>query len=164
MHSSTTEKHILALLENYITNKKTIEALYRAKENAPGVCYDEMIEKMAFALPDNLGVSPGYVSDRTSYIALNYGWKTYEANKESTSDIVDKLMTLESDCGELEFLVAYLMDKQREVIRMRYFEGKDRKSVCNEIGIAPRTYDKYRREAIDRLCELYEMASKFRKR
>ena len=76
MNSSITEKHILSLLENYVTNKKTIEALQRVIERAPRASYNEMIEKMAFARTDSPGTAPGYISDKTAYIALHYQQQT----------------------------------------------------------------------------------------
>ena len=65
-------------------------------------------------------------------------------------------MELEDKCGRLDILVPILKGKQYEVIHLRYIKGLKRSEVCAEIGFAPRTYDKYHREAIDRLCELYE--------
>lgn len=155
MHSDTTEAHVIALLKSYITDKKTIEAIHHAMARTTGVSFDDMTKKMSFARTDDLGASLGDISDRTTYIMLNNQQKTDDDN-DSASEIVAQIVALENKCGEIETLIPVLESKQREVIRLRYIIGLKRPEICAKIGFAPRTYDKYHREAINHLCELYE--------
>ena len=111
-------------------------------ERTPGITYDEMIENMAFAHMDGIGAAPGYISDKTAYIALHYRQKAADVNRDSASDLVEQLMNLEDKCGRLDILIPILEGGQREVIRLRYIEGLKRLEVCEKIGFAPRTYDK----------------------
>lgn len=155
--SDDNRAHILALLKNYRKDSNTIKVYRFELSTFAHVTGDEVIEAMNFASGDGVGGVNGHISDKTAYIAMHYSQKVDSLNSESSKSLAERLWRMEQERARLHFYVSLLEPKQEMVIRLHYFDGKTRVAVCKELGIAPRTYDSYHKEAVDELCRMFGM-------
>ena len=70
-------------------------------------------------------------------------------------EIAQELHAVERQISKLEFYVSQLEEKQAEVIRKYYFEGKTWPELQQEMHLAPRTLIKRRDDGLDALADIY---------
>ena len=70
-------------------------------------------------------------------------------------EIAQELNAVERQVSKLEFYVSQLEEKQAEVIRKYYFEGKTWPELQREMHLTPRTLIKRRDDGLDALAEIY---------
>ena len=118
---------------------------------------NEMLEAMSF-LKGSGGVPLGGVSNKTLYIALNYHDAAGHLNADARNDLVKRLLPLENEINRLEYYVKMLSEREQNIIRKCYFEGRQQQDVAVELGVTAWTVRKYRDQAVDKLSEMYVFA------
>ena len=157
------QKQVLALLEEYPDTIRKI-AIYRYElEHMANVTPDEVIGAMNFTHSDGIGMVTGHISNKTAYIALHYQEKAEALTEETTGKLAARLWDLEQELDRLHFYVSLLPPRQRKVIRLHYFGGKNREETCEMLKISASTYDKSRKKGVELLCGMYADASEVRK-
>lgn len=156
MHDSMKRK-VLELLENYPINQRKIAVLRYELEHPTQISPEEMIDAMSFGHGDGQGPTPGHISNKTLYIALNYQEKTDEANQETANAIAAQLWELEREQHRLEYYVSLLEEHLAEMIRLRYFEGNALPSIAKMKGISLKTVYRHYDRAIHELAGMYEL-------
>ena len=78
-----------------------------------------------------------------------------EGDFDTIMEIAQELYTVEQQISKLEFYVSQLEEKQAEVIRKYYFEGKTWGELQREMHLAPRTLLKRRDDGLDALVSIY---------
>lgn len=151
-------EYVLSLLKNYAAVERQISILRYELEHPAHVSADDMIESMSFGHGDGTGKTPGHISNKTLYIALNYQERAEQANGKTVDEIATKLFELERERERLLHFISLLMPRQEKIIRLCFFEQKPYEEVANELGISVRTVQALRKKAIDTLCEMYGFA------
>ena len=159
MDSTSKQANPIELLENYRSDTQTIAILQRALESVPRASANEVIESMNFAHGEGIGTVTGRISDKTAYIAFHYHQKMDSVNTESYGRYASELWRMEQERERLNFYVSLLEPRQRKVIELYYMQGISRESTASELGVTVRTFHKIRKQAVDRLTEMYELTS-----
>lgn len=76
-------------------------------------------------------------------------------NAEAANEIAQRLLELEGKQDRLHYYVSLLNNREAEVIRMVFFEGIDQDSIAESLGVVPRTMRRIKKEAIEKLPEMY---------
>ena len=97
------KNYVIQELEAYPRILRQISVLRYEMEHPAHVSAQEMLDAMAYACGDCTGSSPGHVSDKTFYIAMNYRQKAAAANSEISEEISAKLLELERKKGRIEY-------------------------------------------------------------
>lgn len=92
------------------------------------------------------------------YIALNYQERMERMNEESMNEIAQCLLELEAEQDRLRYYVSLLEKREAAVVRLSYFEGVSQDVAAESLGIVPRTMRRIKREAIEKLVEMYSFA------
>ena len=111
------------------------------------------------ACGDRTGSSPGHVSDKTFYIAMNYRQKAAAANSEISEEISAKLLELERKKGRIEYYVGMLDSRKANVIRLCFFEGRTIEDAAEELNISAKTAQIAKKKAIEELTDLFALTS-----
>ena len=85
------KNYVIQELEAYPRILRQISVLRYEMEHPAHVSAQEMLDAMTYACGDRTGSSPGHVSDKTFYIAMNYRQKAAAANSEISEEISAKL-------------------------------------------------------------------------
>lgn len=128
-------------------------------EHPAHVSAQEMLDAMTYACGDRTGSSPGHVSDKTFYIAMNYRQKAAAANSEISEEISAKLMELERKKGRIEYYVGMLDSRKANVIRLCFFEGRTIEDAAEELNISAKTAQIAKKKAIEELTDLFALTS-----
>ena len=130
---------------------------YRYEQDHPARISDgEVIDSMALSRPVTDGIrSAGFISDKTMRIATQFRDKKERLNQEAVMEIAQELHAVERQISKLEFYVSQLEEKQAEVIRGYYFEGKTWGELQQEMHLSPRTLIKRRDDGLDGLASMY---------
>ena len=153
--SETVKKYVLELLTNYHENQLQIALLRYEMEHPAHITAGEMIESLTFGHSDFLGGTPGHISNKTLYIALNYQDKAKRANAEAIDDIAIRLNELEQQQKRLSHYLDLMEEEYATILRAFYFENKSTEDIAQMLHIHPRTVFKRKERALDRLCEMY---------
>ena len=153
--SETVKKYVLELLTNYHENQLQIALLRYEMEHPAHITAGEMIESLTFGHSDFLGGTPGHISNKTLYIALNYQDKAKRANAEAIDDIAIRLNELEQQQKRLSHYLDLMEEEYTTILRAFYFENKSTEDIAQMLHIHPRTVFKRKERALDRLCEMY---------
>lgn len=149
------KKRVEELLKTYRDRTVQINILVYKMQHG-NILSDEMIGAMALGHGSNMGGSgKGYISDKTMYIALNYQEQMDRLNVETANDIAGALLKLKAVQDQLEYYVSLLDKRQEEVIRLTFFEGIDQDNVAKSLGVVPRTMRRIKKEALEKLTEMY---------
>lgn len=81
------KNYVIQELEAYPRILRQISVLRYEMEHPAHVSAQEMLDAMTYACGDRTGSSPGHVSDKTFYIAMNYRQKAAAANSEISEEI-----------------------------------------------------------------------------
>ena len=157
--SETVKKYVLELLTNYHENQLQIALLRYEMEHPAHITAGEMIESLTFGHSDFLGGTPGHISNKTLYIALNYQDKAKRANAEAIDDIAIRLNELEQQQKRLSHYLDLMEEEYATILRAFYFENKSTEDIAQMLHIHPRTVFKRKERALDRLCEMYAFTS-----
>lgn len=150
--------HIIQLLEAYREREQKIALLHYELEHPARVFPDEMLNSMAFGHGDGAGRSPGHISNKTMYIALNYQEQAEKLNTGNVDEIAAQLVELEREQSRLRYYASLLDVREEEVIRLAYFDGCSWSETAKKIGVVSRTVHRIKDRAIDRLAEMYDFA------
>ena len=120
------KKQVIRRLETYPDRARQIALLHYELRHTARVSPEEVIGGMSLSRSDIIGGSgKGRVSNKTMYIALNYQEKTLLETREA------------------------------EVIRLTFFEGLSQNRVAESLGVVSRTMRRIKKEAIEKLAEMY---------
>ena len=151
-----TKEYVFGLLENYSKREQQISLLHYEIKHSTHVSPEEVIEGMALGHGDSMGGSgKGRISNKTMYIALNYQEQMDRMNAEAANEIARHLLELEGEQDRLRYYVSLLEKREAKVIRMAYFEGIDQDSIAKSLGVVPRTMRRIKKEALEKLAEMY---------
>lgn len=160
--SIDTKTYVIGLLESYQIRSKQIELLHYELSHPARVSANEMIGALAMAHGDRSIQSQGHASDKTLYIALNYQERTRQANYDASSEVIERLVTLEQEQERLKYYVSLLNERQENVIKLTYFEGRTQDDVATKLDIAKRTVQMLKAQAIDALAAMYDYTTALR--
>lgn len=146
---------VLSLLEQYPDMLIKISLLKYELEHPARISEKQMIDTLAFARGDGNGKVPGRISNKTLYIALNYQQQTENANADTVEEIATKLMELEHKRNRLEHHVRLLDERHAKMIRLCYFELKSWEEIAETFGVAVRTAQTIRKQAVEMLVDMY---------
>ena len=146
-------------LEAYPRILRQISVLRYEMEHPAHVSAQEMLDAMTYACGDRTGSSPGHVSDKTFYIAMNYRQKAAAANSEISEEISAKLLELERKKGRIEYYVGMLDSRKANVIRLCFFEGRTIEDAAEELNISAKTAQIAKKKAIEDLTDLFALTS-----
>ncbi len=138
---------------------RQISVLRYEMEHPAHVSAQEMLDAMTYACGDRTGSSPGHVSDKTFYIAMNYRQKAAAANSEISEEISAKLLELERKKGRIEYYVGMLDSRKANVIRLCFFEGRTIEDAAEELNISAKTAQIAKKKAIEDLTDLFALTS-----
>ena len=156
-----TREDIENLLKNYRGWKKKITLLEFERNNPSRATELEVLGGLALARPliEGAGLS-GHISDKTMQIALSFRDKTERMNCGTLLDIDQELEILQTRIDKLDFYVSQLDEKQAEVIRGHYFEGKSWAHLQKKLHISSRTLSNRRNGGLDALIAMGEYLEK----
>ena len=118
-------EQVIEDLKQYPALKKKIILLRYEQDHPARISDGEVIDSMALSRPVTDGIrSAGFISDKTMRIATQFRDKKERLNQEAVMEIAQELHAVERQISKLEFYVSQLEEKQAEVIRGYYFEGK----------------------------------------
>ena len=149
--------NVVNLLESYSVRERQIALLHYEMQHAAHLSSDEVIDSMSFGHGENMGGSSnkGHISNKTMYIALNYQERMECMNAETTNEIAQRLLELETEQDRIRYYVSLLEKREARVIRSFYIEGRSWEEIAQEIAVALRTVHKIKNRAISHLAELY---------
>ena len=153
------KNYVIQELEAYPRILRQISVLRYEMEHPAHVSAQEMLDAMAYACGDRTGSSPGHVSDKTFYIAMNYRQKAAAANSEISEEISAKLLELERKKGRIEYYVGMLDSRKANVIRLCFFEGRTIEDAAEELNISAKTAQIAKKKAIEELTDLFALTS-----
>lgn len=130
------KNYVIQELEAYPRILRQISVLRYEMEHPAHVSAQEMLDAMTYACGDRTGSSPGHVSDKTFYIAMNYRQKAAAANSEISEEISAKLLELERKKGRIEYYVGMLDSRKANVIRLCFFDGRTIEDAAEELNIS----------------------------
>ena len=146
MEQTKIREQVIDDLKQYPELKKKVILLRYEQEHPAKISDSEVID----------GIRPaGFISDKTMRIATQFRDKKDRLNQETIMEIAQELYTVEQQISKLEFYVSQLEEKQAEVIRKYYFEGKTWGELQREMHLAPRTLLKRRDDGLDALVSIY---------
>lgn len=156
LFNDTVREQVIDDLKQYPELKKKVILLRYEQEHPAKISDSEVIDSMALSRPVSDGIRPaGFISDKTMRIATQFRDKKDRLNQETIMEIAQELYTVEQQISKLEFYVSQLEEKQAEVIRKYYFEGKTWGELQREMHLAPRTLLKRRDDGLDALVSIY---------
>lgn len=148
-------------LKQYPELKKKVILLRYEQEHPARISDGEVIDSMALSRPISDGIRPaGFISDKTMRIATQFRDRKDRLNQETIMEIAQELHAVERQISRLEFYVSQLEEKQAEVIRKYYFEGKTWGELQREMHLSPRTLLKRRDDGLDELVSIYSYVGK----
>ena len=146
-------EQVIEDLKQYPALKKKIILLRYEQDHPARISDGEVIDSMALSRPVTDGIrSAGFISDKTMRIATQFRDKKERLNQEAVMEIAQELHAVERQISKLEFYVSQLEEKQAEVIRGYYFEGKTWGELQQEMHLSPRTLIKRRDDGLDGLA------------
>ena len=126
------------------------------QEHPAKISDSEVIDSMALSRPVSDGIRPaGFISDKTMRIATQFRDKKDRLNQETIMEIAQELIPLNNRSPSWSSMSHKLEEKQAEVIRKYYFEGKTWGELQREMHLAPRTLLKRRDDGLDALVSIY---------
>ena len=146
MEQTKIREQVIDDLKQYPELKKKVILLRYEQEHPAKISDSEVIDSIRPA---------GFISDKTMRIATQFRDKKDRLNQETIMEIAQELYTVEQQISKLEFYVSQLEEKQAEVIRKYYFEGKTWGELQREMHLAPRTLLKRRDDGLDALVSIY---------
>ena len=156
MGTEDAKERVVQKLYEYPKIKQRIKILRFELMNHKTVSADDMLETMCFAKGDGTGHNPGYVSNKTLYIAMNYQSAAENANDESSKEILNRLIPLEREASRIEYYFSFLQEKEKTVLRLLYFERSSLSEVAEKSSISIWGVRKLRDEGIEKLVEMYD--------
>ena len=147
--------HIIRLLATYQERERKIALLHYELEHPAHISPNEMLNGMSFGHGDGPR-SPGYISDKTMYIALNYQEQADKLNASTKDEIAQQLVELEHEQKRLKYYVALLEPREKAVIQLLYYDKRPWSEIAKKLEIAPRTARRVRDSAIVRLTKMYD--------
>lgn len=157
----TTREEIESLLKKYQEWQKKITLLEFERDNPAEATQLEVLDGLALSHPliEGPGAS-GYISNKTMQLALSFRDKADQMNCDTLLDIDQELSILRARIAKLDFYVSQLEEKQAEVIRGHYFEGKCWTDLQKELHISSRTLSNRRNGGLDALITMGEYLEK----
>jgi hypothetical protein len=156
-----TRTQVIQLLESYNTRERQIAVLQYALEHPTGIREDQMIETMNFAHGDGGGRAEGHISNKTMYIALNYGEQAEHLNRKERDEVARRLIELEREQNRLKYYISLLDERQAWVIQLSYIKKIPQDQAAAELQVSIRTVQSLKGRAIAALTEMYQIAEKF---
>ena len=147
--------HIIRLLETYQERERKIALLHYELEHPSHISPNEMLNGMSFGHGEGPH-SPGYISDKTMYIALNYQEQADKLNASTKDEIARQLANLEHEQNRLKYYVSLLESREKTVIRLVYYDKCSWREIAKKLEIAPRTARRIRDDAVTRLTRMYD--------
>lgn len=151
-----TKEYIEELLKSYNQRERDIAVRKFELANLTKLSEDEYISAANLAKGDGVGHVPGHISNRTLHIALNYKEQTERLNQEAAMEINREIEELELKQRRLRYYVSLLEERQAKVLEMTYFNKAPLETVAKALGLAERTVQDIRRDAIAALVQLYQ--------
>lgn len=159
-----TKTYVVDLLESYQKRSKQIELLHYELSHPVRISENEMIGALALTHGnEGSGGRPGgHASDKTLYIALNYQERTDQENNGASKEVIEHLVALEQEQERLKYYISLLAERQANVIKLTYFEGCTQEDVATKMGLAKRTIQLLKAQAIDELVTMYDYTMQLR--
>ena len=148
-------EHVVRLLETYHVRERKIALLHYELEHPAQISPNEMLNGMSLGHGDGSVRSPGYISDKTMYIALNYQEQAERLNASTADEIAAQLMELEREQNRLKYYVSLLDTREKDAIRLVYFAQCVWSEVGQKLGVTSRTAQRIRDQAVKKLVEMY---------
>ena len=149
------------LLKNYREREWKIAVLQHKMKNPVKVTETEVAEAMNYAHGDGQGYTPGRVSNKTLYIALNYKEQAERLNTEAAESIAAELFALEHEHERLKLYISLIDKREAEVLMLLYAERESAVNVAERLGFSKRTITRIHNAAVAHLAEMYEYAEKY---
>ena len=153
------KNYVIQELEAYPRILRQISVLRYEMEHPAHVSAQEMLDAMTYACGDRTGSSPGHVSDKTLYIAMNYRQKANEVNAEISGEISAKLLELEHKKNRIEYYVGMLDSRKAEIIRLCFFKGMTIEEAAEKLDVSAKTAQNAKKKALEDLTELFALTS-----
>ena len=150
-----------SLLKNYREREWKIAVLQHKMKNPVRVTETEVAEAMNYAHGDGQGYTPGRVSNKTLYIALNYKEQAERLNTEAAESIAAELFALEHEHEQLKLYISLIDKREADVLMLLYAERESAVNVAEKLGLSKRTITRIHNAAVAHLAEMYEYAEKY---
>jgi len=152
-----TQEYVEYLLKNYHELRKDVEQLKFELNYLQELEPEEVIDALNYTSPQGEKVDPGRVSDKTCNIALVYREVTERINRTSKRELEKMITATEYELMKLEYCIDRLEGKISEVIKDIYLQRMSWAEVCKKHYISEKTLNKYRRQAVSKLVEMFEL-------
>ena len=128
-------KKVENLLKSYREREWKIAVLQHKMKNPVRVTETEVAEAMNYAHGDGQGHTPGRVSNKTLYIALNYKEQAERLNTEAAETIAAELFVLEHEHERLKLYISLIDKREAEVLMLLYSEKESAVNVQRDLVI-----------------------------
>lgn len=162
MNSEAVKEMVIQKLIEYPKIKQKIKLLRFELENHRPISAEEMLESMCFAKGDGTGRSSGAVSNRTLYIAMNYQCAAENANKESSKEILNRLIPLEQEASRIDYYLSFLLDNERTALQLLFFERRSLSEAAEIMTVSIWCVRKLRDEGVRKLAEMYDFVRDYK--
>lgn len=159
-----------AIVEDHLWCIDSIIQKNRPLMRAARLEYDDVYQQLAirlikavagYAHGDGQGHTPGRVSNKTLYIALNYKEQAERLNTEAAETIAAELFVLEHEHERLKLYISLIDKREAEVLMLLYSEKESAVNVAERLGYSKRTITRIHNAAVAHLAEMYEYAEKY---
>lgn len=129
-------QELVHLLKRYHEDIARREIFEYELLNHPLITHNEIIEDMSYHHEDNGGVSlpDGHIMDKTPDIADSYRSKAKKMNNETFDALENRKRLLDDTWNRLKFYLTRLSVRQQEVIRLRYYSGKEFAEIAESMN------------------------------
>ncbi len=150
-----TRETVMEMLTDYPNKVRKINLLRFELEHPAKVSPDEMLEAMSFFHGNSEGRTPGAISNKTLYIAMNYHEAADRLNAQSMDEITARLIPLEHEVNKLRYYIGLIGGQGQTVIQKLFFDGRSLQDAADELGVSVWSVRRTRDEAIDQLVEMF---------
>jgi len=153
----STMEYIEYLLKNYFAIKDEIEELKIMLECPVLESEDDTIQSMTFATPVSERVDSSKISDKTGRTAIVYKEVNRRINKLARKDIEQTIAVNKFELYRIDHAIKRLDEKLKNIVYDLYFNGCSWGDITAKYHISNNTLSRYRRKAIRRISEAYDL-------
>jgi len=146
---------MVALLKSYPVKKRQIEQLHYEKGHLPQISDHDMIESLSLGAPIISGGKSGHISDKTVKTAMQYQDAAQKLNSETADQIEGELQALIQETERLDYYLSLLSDRQANILRLLYIDGRLWSEVEAELHLSRGTLNSERHKALESLASMY---------
>ena len=152
----TSKAHVERMLKDYQQNKRIMAASEETIRMFVPVTEDEVLETMNFSRADGCAVQNTNVSQKVATVAQAYRTAAKAWNKEALRAMMLEFQAALSEVAFIDYAIKHLPVRECEIMSLFIFQDATWTDVCRRLHLSNTMVGKYRRQAIERICQTYE--------